>query len=138
MDNSPKKIVKVGFAVFSGGKILMARSKKNEKIFYFPGGKVEAGESDEDCLRRELMEELGVEPDMNSSQFLGEFIGPAHGASPDVVLVLRMYTGRLAGKPKASSEIAELCYMDYSEYSKISTESGIKVFDWLKEREYIS
>ena len=93
---TPKKIVKVGLAVFSEKKILMVRSKKGEKVFYFPGGKVEPGESDEECLKREAREELGTEPDMASLEFLWEFGGPAHGV-PDCVLVMRMYAGVLIG-----------------------------------------
>ena len=45
-------------------KVLITRRAVNEKHagwWEFPGGKVEDGESPKACLKRELMEELGVE-----------------------------------------------------------------------------
>jgi 8-oxo-dGTP diphosphatase len=57
--------IKVTAAVIErGGKVLIARRKKGDRFegrWEFPGGKIEAGESPEECLRRELREELGVE-----------------------------------------------------------------------------
>jgi len=49
--------------VLRDGRVLAARrapGQKNEGLWEFPGGKVEAGESDEDCLEREMYEEFGV------------------------------------------------------------------------------
>ncbi|GHO78437.1 NUDIX hydrolase [Ktedonobacter sp. SOSP1-85] len=45
-------------------KILIARRKKGDILedkWEFPGGKIEPGESPEQCLKREMMEEFGVE-----------------------------------------------------------------------------
>lgn len=46
-----------------GNKTLIARRSPNkhlEGFWEFPGGKIEEGESPEDCLQRELQEELGI------------------------------------------------------------------------------
>ena len=52
-------------------KILIARRAADQKLagkWEFPGGKVEDGESPEECLKRELEEEFGIQVEV------GEFI----------------------------------------------------------------
>src|SRR5271165_6503783 len=50
--------------VFRKGLLLIAQRRPQDHLgglWEFPGGKVHENESDEDCLKRELMEELGIE-----------------------------------------------------------------------------
>ena len=47
----------------NNGKILIAQRAKNDSLlgkWEFPGGKVEADETLQECLKRELHEELGI------------------------------------------------------------------------------
>lgn len=57
-----KKLIAAA-VIEKGGKILIARRTKRDYCFgkwEFPGGKVEAGETLQECLKRELFEELGI------------------------------------------------------------------------------
>jgi 8-oxo-dGTP diphosphatase len=50
-----------------GDRVLICQRRAGSRFalkWEFPGGTVEAGESPEDCLRRELAEELGIEAEV--------------------------------------------------------------------------
>ncbi len=57
----------------------------------FPGGKIEAGETAEECLIRELREELGV------SIFIGSALSPATHSYQDFTVTLYPFICRLTG-----------------------------------------
>ncbi len=57
----------------------------------FPGGKIEAGETAEECLIRELREELGV------SIFIGSALSPATHSYQDFTVTLYPFTCSLTG-----------------------------------------
>jgi len=49
------------------GRFLIARRKKSDRFggkWEFPGGKIHPGETPQECLKRELKEELGIESEI--------------------------------------------------------------------------
>ena len=52
----------VSVAVFNDGAFMLVRRGRepSKGLFAFPGGRVDAGEGDEDAVRRELAEETGL------------------------------------------------------------------------------
>jgi len=62
----PIKKVVAGIIV-KDNKILIAQRAKKDDLcgkWEFPGGKMEAGETEQECLKRELFEELGIEAEI--------------------------------------------------------------------------
>lgn len=133
---SMRVIFKVALAVFKDKKILQVRTKKQPEVFYTLGGKIEKGESDIDCIKREVKEELGCQVDETSLRFLKEFEDVAHDGG---ILNVRLYEGKLIGKPKPSSEVVEIGYFDTSSDPKnLSVIAKRTIFPWLKEHGYIN
>lgn len=68
MDMENNDCIRVVAGVFErGDRILIAKRKKNSfpgGKWEFPGGKIEENETPEECLKRELMEEFGVESEV--------------------------------------------------------------------------
>ena len=86
-----------GAILFRGGKLLIARRPTADNLankWEFPGGKVEAGETPEACLARELDEELGIE--VRVGAFLGESVYHyEHGAIRLLAYRTSWKTGRV-------------------------------------------
>ena len=79
------------------GRYLMARRLKGthlEGLWEFPGGKADPGESLEDCLVRELAEELGVEGRVSRLRW-----STAHDY-PGKRVELHFYDCTIAGEPQ--------------------------------------
>ena len=65
------KIIRVTAAIIeSGNKILIGQRKAKDSLFgglwEFPGGKIEDGETPEECMARELKEELEIEVEVGT------------------------------------------------------------------------
>jgi 8-oxo-dGTP diphosphatase len=66
-----KKIEVVAAIIYFENKILCVQRPKNQLLyisekFEFPGGKIEQGETQEEALKRELLEELDIITDIKS------------------------------------------------------------------------
>ncbi len=63
-ERAPKAIDVAAGLVFRAGKLLITQRRLTDHLgglWEFPGGKVEPGETFHTCLKRELLEELGIE-----------------------------------------------------------------------------
>ncbi len=66
---SPHKKLIAAAIIEQDGKVLIAQRAKQDALqgkWEFPGGKVEAGESLQECLKRELFEELGIQAEVGA------------------------------------------------------------------------
>lgn len=132
-----KVIKKVALAYVRGKKVMMVRSSNQEKVFYSLGGKIKEGESEIDCLKREVWEEIGCKVDESSLKYLGELKDVAHGSN--AMLHLRLYTGKLLGKPRPSSEVVEIAYFDTKGDKKyLSIFAQRTLFPYLKQHGFIN
>jgi len=85
------------------GKVLIAKRKSGDKLpdkWEFPGGKLEPGETPQECLQREMHEEFGIQVS------IGEFIGESvyhyhHGSIRLLAYRVRWQAGNLSVKDHA-------------------------------------
>lgn len=59
------------------GKLLIVKHTPKVDFYVLPGGHVEAGESIPECVRREIIEELGVEPVVGRLLYVNQFTNAA-------------------------------------------------------------
>jgi 8-oxo-dGTP diphosphatase len=95
----PRPIVGVGALIFDGDRILMAqRGKEPLKGWWsLPGGALELGERLSDAVRREVLEETGLEIEPVEIFEVFERIMPDPAGAPEYHYVLIDYLCRVTG-----------------------------------------
>jgi 8-oxo-dGTP diphosphatase len=94
--------------LIENGRVLIARrrpGKRQAGLWEFPGGKVRPGETPEQCLKREIQEELGVQI------AIGEFFGESVYAYEDQTIRLLAYRVRVEGGEISPNDHAELAWV---------------------------
>lgn len=108
-------VVVVGAAIVDSGRLLVAQRSKPPALaggWELPGGKVDAGESDEDALVRECREELDVEVRLGR-RLDGEWAIPPSA-------VLRVWGASLVRGEPRPLEHAALRWVGVSELAEVA------------------
>jgi 8-oxo-dGTP pyrophosphatase MutT (NUDIX family) len=98
-------------------KLLLAFSN-NKQCFYLPGGKVDAGETSEEALCREIEEELNVALTKSDLQYHTHISAPAYGEPNGIIMEQDCFLTSKEITPKASAEIGQLNYFTLNDYNR--------------------
>ncbi len=122
--------IAIGAAIINGGKILLVRKKQS---WILPGGKLEPGESDIECLCREVDEELSGAK-ITNIKYYGDF----EGITPNKGDMLRakVYLADIRDKLcHPSAEIVECKWIDDASKYNLGDITS-KIVDSLKRDGY--
>jgi len=130
IEPSDQIIDKLAWIHIVDGKILSTRSKGKTK-YYIPGGKREPGETDAQALSREIKEELSVDLELPTLNFIGIFEAQADGHKPGILVRMTCYSAGYSGSLQPDSEIEEMVWLNYSDIDKVAA-VDVLIFDFLK------
>jgi len=112
-------IDKLAYIHLENREVLITRSHGKD-TWYIPGGKRDAGETDEQALTREVKEELTVDLKPGTIRPYKVFEAQAHGKPEGTIVRMTCYTADFTGTLAPSAEIAELDFFTYADKPKTS------------------
>lgn len=115
---------------------LVARSR-GKLAFFTPGGKRELGETDEQALVRECMEELAIHLACETIQPYGVFEAQAFGKPEGTMVRMTCYTSDFRGELTPSNEIEEIRWIDAACPHELLSLTGVMILQDLKAKDLI-
>jgi 8-oxo-dGTP diphosphatase len=132
MKNNSKSRIRVAGVVTRDDKLLLLKGKGYE-YYWTPGGKVDGEESNEECLKRELKEEIGV--NLISVKLFKEYEGVSFFNS-EIKQKQIVYLIEIDGSIKPDAEIESYIWMSKEDYEnkKYNTRTDDNlILDLIKE-----
>jgi nucleoside triphosphatase len=113
------EVVVVGVVVLRG-QILVTKSDKWGGKYSLPGGHLEKGETFYQALKREMMEETGMDIVAADLVSIGEFISPSEYSDPDRHFVVLLFRCRPAsyGQIRVNEEASSFMWVPVGEAGK--------------------
>ena len=111
-------------------QFLLVQVRHRDK-YYFPGGKIDEGESLVEALQRELKEELRLELAKDELEFIGTMVGEAY-PQPNMLTELNGFKVNRAidwSKVETDHEITDMKWFDINDSENIAP----AVNTWIKE-----
>ena len=128
-------IDKLAFIEIRDRKVLETLSFGKDK-WYIPGGKRIEGETDEQALIREVLEELAVDVIPETIKYYGTFEAVAHGKPEGTFVRMTCYRASYKGVLTPSMEVEKMDRFDYSKKEMTSPVDHL-IFDDLKNKDLI-
>ena len=118
----------VSAAILRDGKVLIVRRARKPAlgVYTLPGGVVEAGETLEEAVRREVREEtaLDIEP-VTLSGHREVVIRDAQGRTERHFVILCFAARWLSGEPQLNDELDEARWIDPADLAGLKTTEGL-------------
>lgn len=105
--------------IIQDSKVLMCRSRGNQH-YYLPGGKLEAGESEQEAIIRECKEELGIDLIPETISKHSRFEADAYGFPEPRIVVMNCYQFNFNGEIKAQSEVKDIFWASSNDHDKLA------------------
>ena len=125
-------IIKSAAIIIKDRSVLFLR-EKNFLYWITPGGKIEEGETPEEALNREIMEELSVK--VKIIENLGIIKGKAFKGDDLVPIKMYLYKVNLLDQVRLDSEIIDQTYIKYCNiHNYLMTPIGLKIVKFLFDK----
>ena len=122
MEKEKQTIIKVRAIILHEGKLLVVKHPHDPSFVALPGGHLEWGEDLKECVKREIIEELGVEPEIGRLLYVNTFIQIDNKQYVEFFFEVNNGNGYLdctKNNRTHASEIAEIIWIDQSDNVRI-------------------
>lgn len=129
-------MIVVDVAIIHQEKILLVDYRG--ACWIFPGGTLEIGEEEIDCLQREVLEEIGIKLPLQNLFFMGEFIGTTHDGEKPLTVQLYGLFADLSGIASTEGKILAVRWASVSEAYELNLSAMTRqMVVVLKEKGYL-